>query len=623
MSEMIPDRMPARASKGEKRLFAILQNLPDDYIVYYEPVIENRYPDFIIIGPDFGLMLVEVKGWYPKNILKADSHEVTIQETRGPEVTRHPVRQAREYMHQLMDALRQLPGGTHLMQADGGHQGKFTFPFGYLAILSNITQDQLDGLGEGKFSAVFPPRRVATRDQLLDWEERDLDGVRLSEELRRYFDPYWDFDSLTDAQVSALRAAIHPEVVIPPAASSLPLPEKSPAQQLDIKTLDLRQERNVRNIGDGHRIIYGVAGSGKTIMLIAKARLQAEQQPDAPVLVLCFNVTLATYLQGALQAFANVTVTHFDGWAKINGVTRQRSEDNASLGARLLDRLESGSASHSHHFNSILIDEAQDFDPSWFQCALAAMEDPLDGDLIIVGDGSQGLYGNRQIRWKQLGIRASGRTISRRFDLDKNYRNSREILELASEFASFTGPGEEEETIVALKVDSSKCLRQTGIKPRLVRASHRMDELQTVVGTVKDLLDGRWNGTEITPLQPNEIAIFYPYATQRDRKLMEALKVSLSDLAPVVWLNQDSLSRKKVTEPGIKIQTIHSSKGLQYKAVIVMWADLLPRPFEDTSLEEERKLMYVALTRAEDYLLISASGNSVFVDEIASAEAIR
>ena len=36
--------------------------------------------------------------------------------------------------------------------------------------------------------------------------------------------------------------------------------------------LDLRQERNAHSLGEGHRIVYGVAGSGKTIILIARAR---------------------------------------------------------------------------------------------------------------------------------------------------------------------------------------------------------------------------------------------------------------------------------------------------------------------------------------------------------------
>ena len=100
MAEMIPDRLPDNTSAGEKKLFAILQRLPDDYIVYYEPVVENRYPDFIVICPDMGLMVIEVKGWYQKQIVSADSNYVHIKDrTPQGEIAKykHPVRQARDY----------------------------------------------------------------------------------------------------------------------------------------------------------------------------------------------------------------------------------------------------------------------------------------------------------------------------------------------------------------------------------------------------------------------------------------------------------------------------------------------------------------------------------------------
>ena len=63
MADLIPDRIPQSASQGEKRLFSILQRLPDDYLGYYEPFINNRFPDFVLICPDLGLMVIEVKGW--------------------------------------------------------------------------------------------------------------------------------------------------------------------------------------------------------------------------------------------------------------------------------------------------------------------------------------------------------------------------------------------------------------------------------------------------------------------------------------------------------------------------------------------------------------------------------
>ena len=56
MAECIPDRLSAKASRGEERTFALLKKLPDDYLIYYEPTIDNRHPDFIVIAPDLGVI---------------------------------------------------------------------------------------------------------------------------------------------------------------------------------------------------------------------------------------------------------------------------------------------------------------------------------------------------------------------------------------------------------------------------------------------------------------------------------------------------------------------------------------------------------------------------------------
>jgi superfamily I DNA/RNA helicase len=50
--------------------------------------------------------------------------------------------------------------------------------------------------------------------------------------------------------------------------------------------------------------------------------------------------------------------------------------------------------------------------------------------------------------------------------------------------------------------------------------------------------------------------------------------------------------------------------------VILMWADLLPSNFSDSDEEAERRLMYVALTRPEDMLVITYSGDSTFIGDI-------
>jgi DNA helicase-2/ATP-dependent DNA helicase PcrA len=66
----------------------------------------------------------------------------------------------------------------------------------------------------------------------------------------------------------------------------------------------------------------------------------------------------------------------------------------------------------------------------------------------------------------------------------------------------------------------------------------------------------------------------------------------------------------KPKEPPLVLSTIHSAKGLEWPVVYVMSAmnGCLPMPramLSRESYEEERRLLYVALTRAADYLYVS------------------
>src|SRR5215475_7348292 len=68
----------------------------------------------------------------------------------------------------------------------------------------------------------------------------------------------------------------------------------------------------------------------------------------------------------------------------------------------------------------------------------------------------------------------------------------------------------------------------------------------------------------------------------------------------------------------IRVQTIHYAKGLQYRAVIFVWADLLPFT-QGHDVEQDRKLFYVALTRATELLAIVHSGHWSFLAEAYTA----
>jgi hypothetical protein len=591
MAEMIPDRLPSRASSGEKRVFALLQQLPDDIIVYYEPVVADRYPDFIVIIPNVGLLVVEVKGWYPNQILRANNIEVAIGARGQEEICKHPVRQARDYQHQLMDSARRHPETAALLKNGGVRAGKFIFPFGHLAIMNNCTRQQL---AERELSGVFPVNKVLARDEF----DVLLEGDPI-DQLRSFFDPWWAFGRLSKSQIAILRSVIHPEIVISRPAP-VPVQDEPP-----LKVLDLRQERSAHSLGEGHRIVYGVAGSGKTVILIARARLIA-QDPEKQVLILCYNRALAEYFQGLFVQAANVSCLNFHLWgAQRNTIYFKKDEDEEEFGQRLLERLQRGEG-EAHRYDAVFIDEAQDFPKSWILCSKLALKEPDDGDLLIVGDGTQLLYRRRRFAWIDAGIHAQGRTINARFDLDRNYRNTREIMKIAAQFVTAEEQRNDPEAGLQIIKPNPDTTLRSGPVPEMLVAPTAEDELRIAVNRILAWLQ--------SGLKPSEIGVLY-----RARGGWVSDLVSLISKETAVHWPQ-SPNGNFNDRSGVCVRTIHSAKGLQWRAVLVMRSDMMPYMPPDVDVVEQERLeqglMYVAMTRAEEMLAFTRSTLNGFASRI-------
>lgn len=595
MAEMIPDRLPSGASVGERKVFALLQQLPDDVIVYYEPAIANRYADFIVIIPSVGLLIIEAKGWYPTHIQKADNHEVTLVGRGQTETFKHPIRQAREYQYRLMDTARRHPDTAALLQPQGPYAGRFLFPFAHLVVLNNCTREQLDEL---KLSPIFPSGKVLARDEF-----EALPPGQLIERIKICFDPWWPFERLSDRQISVLRSVIHPEIVL-----SLPLPlPSSNTEHRPLTVLDIRQERNALSLGEGHRIVYGVAGSGKTLILISRARLIA-QVLSKRVLILCFNIALAAHFRQLFGDTPNVICMHFHQWGShLNGIAFAKDEDEDAFGKRLLERLQRGEG-EANQYDAVFIDEAQDFSSTWFTCAKLALKEPDDGDLLIVGDGSQSLYRRRRFTWREAGVNAQGRTINARFDLDKNYRNTKEIMNIAAQFVATGGGHDDPEVGFQIIRPNPSIAQRSGPSPEMLNAPTLDVELQQAVGKI---LAWRAHG-----LMPSEIAVLYRANT---KGWVGDLASLVSRQVPVCW--QQGGGTQFNDPAGVRITTMHSAKGLQWRAVLIMRCDMtpfMPEPQADRAEQErlERGLMYVAMTRAEEFLAFTRSTTNGFASEI-------
>lgn len=618
MAECVPADLPKKRPgvAGERRVFDWLRDLPADCLVYYEPITGRRYPDFVVVLPSLGVLVVEVKSWKLADLRVADGHHFEIASATGKTamVQTAPVRQARDYVHALMDHCAAHLWGRSLRWEEGPYRGKFRFPFAHAVVLTEVRRGEIEARPE--LTELLPPAWVLTADELAVLGRAEP-AAKLAA-VRRFFDLFRPVEPLGPAQLAALRAIIHPEVQVG-APTRFGGRAEPPAENL--KVLDLEQERAGLAIGGGHRLVFGPAGSGKTVMLLARARLLATLRPEARILVLCFNVTLAAYLGRNLREFGDrMVVANFHKMvrgAKIDWREVAYEIDPNELGLELL-RLREDDAI-SRHFDALFIDEAQDFAPSWFQAALGLVRNPDEADVFIVGDGSQGIFGTgkRRFTWASVGIHASGRTTY----LARPYRSSREIIALAARFAASSGPGED--GVAAVAADPALVRRQSGFAPWLVRGRDRSDETDRAVRIIRGLVEGKWRGKLLGHgLAPEEIGVLYARREAAEKKEFERLLAELKKAGiRYNWLSADQVgAREGIGQPGVRLQTIASAKGLQYRAVILLWADQLPKTWgEDQDPVADRLLLYVALTRAEDFLAVLTSGESAFIAELRAA----
>lgn len=629
MALMVPDSIPSKASKGEKILYEILRDqLPDDFYVWYEPKVKGYYPDFIIFGPGFGLLIIEVKGWYAGNIVSGnnDFFEIEYQNDDGSkriESQQSPLSQGETYLRKVLDQFKQYPILTH---SDGKFKGKLVFPVGCGAVMSNIYENKAH---KTNIYPLLEKPQVAYKDELETW--KNMSQQQLVARLKQMFAKVWfPFVELTNDQVSTIKGALYPQIVHtvkPASSSSVPAGIELPSGSCVLTTLDHTQECLAKKILDGHCLFNGVAGSGKTLILLSRAKYLADKQPSQRILVLCYNITLAAHLRALLredrknpQYQERILVMHFNAWARLILERLPNPHDvvgnyDEFLGECLKDAL--ANRPLQQKWDSILVDEAHTFSPNWFECCIAALKDSDNGDLMIVSDGAQKLYKRRDFTWQSVGVKAQGGgRNSRSKRLTTNYRNTQEILLAAwSTLPSTpTSTGQDYNDITFPVVEPSSALRH-GFRPVLHLEQSRCEETQAAIQLVHQLVARGY--------QSNDIAIVYHHKENNYQTRFDDLVKQLdnSDFG-AYWVTKSDPDKYRYSNqiPGVRIITALSSLGLEFKVVIVLWVEQFANASEPELVARERRQLYVAMTRAQEELYVFGSGNTPILNELAQSQ---
>jgi superfamily I DNA/RNA helicase len=381
------------------------------------------------------------------------------------------------------------------------------------------------------------------------------------------------------------------------------------------------QRRVALQLSGGHQVLQGVAGSGKSEVVAARARILADANPAWRILVLCFNVSLAAWLRsrvfegGELQGHA-LTVLHFHEWARdlldragIAYARRIYGEQDA-FPKLLLDALRDGRI--TQRYDAVIVDEGQDFSVPMLQACLAALKPDRETFLLAL-DNAQRIYDGTDVPLSSAGIRARGNATS----LKVNHRCSREINAFSRRF--LWGDAAEgtslrvgdQSAIVPISSDRSgepvEVHRCAGVHEQAAWAAARCQELASQGWTPDEMavlyasshVDAL--GTPVTRDAPGGIDLV---------ALLESAFAGAQ--VPLHWLSRDRGTKADAVldHGGVALSTVHSFKGLEARVVVLFGMD---RPRDGAGTRPQAKaLLYVGMTRATHRLLVPWSNAEGF-----------
>ena len=556
MARLVPHANPAQIDLDPERRVAeaLCEQLPKSVIVFHSypwlrperdynrpgsrNILREGEADFVIVHPRYGIMVVEVKGGH----LRYDPVSQRWDRTGETHSVKDPFLQAANNMRAIESCLQQ--------RSFGGYP---QLPFSRARCVIFPHCD---------YNGTVPPG--AHESALFGASDLETLGQKI--------------ENLFKLQPFVPAAELSPTVldgIIRGLTSTFQL---VPALWSEIEDQEKRLFRftedqlNILKVLQSHSraAIQGVAGSGKTVLAIAKARSFADE--GKRVLFLCFNEMLAEWLRFQLpEAYRDsVTIRNYhklcSEWIKAAGMTWPNSGDEATFFSSEAPRLleQAIDLLPERSFDAVVVDEGQDFMPAWWDTVELINNRPTEGPLYIFFDPDQQIFQATLASMPDLGTP---------FMLPVNCRNTEQIVSQCGK-------------ILGKSIPVNRGAPE-GKTPKIVQAPNAEQQVKEVERQIKEWMAP---GTGLKSIQ---VAV------------VTRGKVQNSSLAGV-----RSLAGHPVTEnlsewrsgAGVLLTSLYRFKGLETDALIL--ADIIRPDPEAAPAGFRPQHFYVACSRAKHLLTI-------------------
>ncbi|NOG70501.1 NERD domain-containing protein [Roseicella sp. DB1501] len=428
------DRLRQPLTEGERMVLELFhRRLSVEWEIYIQPHLNGLRPDVVLLNPRAGIAVFEVKDWdldamdysvaekykgYPVLVARKDGRLFSIEE-------QNPISKVEFYKKAIYELycprLEQRSGF-------GAITAGVIFPFASAervkALFSPFTGDRQKP-EIAKYHPIAGSREVATGDIRSIFPESSrrtsqLMRPELADDLRGWLEE----------------------------------PDFARMQREPLK-LDAEQRKLITEWpASRYRRIKGPAGSGKSMVLAARAAMRANAEKT--VLILTFNITLWHYLRDLIVrslhkpvGLSSIWFDHFHHFCKIAAL---RSGYHARY-VRLIDELQKTAdratkdrimnveipqlASEAFEtgkvptYDTIMVDEGQDYRPDWWPIIRKALKP--GGEVLLVADVTQDIYGTGKA-WTEQAMTEMGFS-GRWARLGKSYRLPEMVQDYAGTFA--------------------------------------------------------------------------------------------------------------------------------------------------------------------------------------------
>lgn len=611
-------------TEGEWFLLNYLKdNLDNSFEIFFNPFLDGDRPDFVILKKNVGVFIIEVKDWN----INSQKYRIDLfnkwyfNSNSGYKVIKSPFSQAFNYKKNFYDIHIPLLGIKNVINP---YFFNVIDIFVYLHCTNKavfekfyeqnnqIFNQYVSDFSKGVY-VNFPMDKI---EYYRKKQQRDKNLAIFQENIER----------IIERIKSRKKHPLFKEEIYNEFKHRLS-PSQFFLEQGKVVELDKKQEKLTQS-STGFQKVKGVAGCGKTEVLVHRAVNAFERTNAEKILILTFNNSLKSYIRYRLygilrnvnkQKFAKIERDIFEITNYHRFYISQANNMNIEIEPMINGSINNIQfrknifQENENRYDVILVDEIQDYEPDWIKIVRDSFLSE-QGEMVIFGDQTQNIY-KRDIKSRESSLVHGFGTWQK---LTKSYRSCLKLIDIFAKFKeTFLVKYKEEESyeykapqqglldvgneIIIFHKSSS--VNDAFDKIRKIILSNNLIQNDTcilsskinILQQIEHLFNLHHEKTTTTFETLKEIQDIYDATANMPDKARQASerKKRCDDLRRI------KKEHFHINSGLVKISTIHSFKGLEMKNVfVVINEDDIP------------ELVYTGITRSIENLFVISLNNS-------------